>query len=364
MNNEKIRVGIIGLGSWAKHGHIPALQALADEYEIVAVASRHQELADDYAAQFQIRYAFREEQALIACPNVDLVVVSAPTIEHARLAKLAIAAGKDVYSEWPMTTSTADSEELLALAEAKGVRHLVGLQRRLGPSARYLRDLVRQGYVGQVRSARLTVSVAAFGPTMSEKYAWAFPAASFSHVLSIYGGHFMDVLFQAVGFPKKLTAIVQNQFPCLTVVETGEQIPNTTPNEVLVIGTLAASGLFAVQIEGGQQHRTGLQIDITGTEGVLRMTNSLDPGNQVGNTIEGLTGDEQSFSPLLVPADYQSFAGIHLDANAPDMAYLYAAYAHDRQHGTSEASNFADALKLHYLLDQIEQTSGVFFNQG
>jgi hypothetical protein len=49
---------------------------------------------------------------------VDLVLVLAPAVEHAQLAKIAIAAGKDVYSEWPLITSTADLEELLALAEA------------------------------------------------------------------------------------------------------------------------------------------------------------------------------------------------------------------------------------------------------
>jgi predicted dehydrogenase len=80
-------------------------------------------------------------------------VVLAPAPEHAPLAKAAIAAGKDIYSEWPLTTKTSDSEELLSLAEAKEVRHIVGLQRRLGPSARYTRDLVKQGYVGRIRSA-------------------------------------------------------------------------------------------------------------------------------------------------------------------------------------------------------------------
>jgi predicted dehydrogenase len=116
---------------------------------------------------------------------VDLVLVPAPAVEHAQLAKLAIAAGKDVYSEWPLITSTADSEELLALAEAKDVRQLVGLQRRPGPSGHYLCDLVKQGYVGRIRSARMTVSVDAFVPLMSEKHAWTFPVANFSHVLSV-----------------------------------------------------------------------------------------------------------------------------------------------------------------------------------
>lgn len=144
MSSGKIRVGIVGAGGWAKYGHIPALQSL-EEFEIVAVSSRNKELAQEYAAKFNILHPFDDPQALITHPDVDLVAVLAPAPEHAGLAKAVIAAGKDVYSEWPLTTTTSDSEELLGLAEAKGVRHIVGLQRRHGPSARYTRDLVQAG---------------------------------------------------------------------------------------------------------------------------------------------------------------------------------------------------------------------------
>jgi predicted dehydrogenase len=361
MSNGKIRVGIIGAGGWAKYGHIPALQALKEDFEIVAVASRKKELAEEYKAKFNLLHAYDDPQALIDCADVDLVAVLAPAPEHARLVRAAITAGKDVYSEWPLTTKTSESEELLAMAEAKGVRHIVGLQRRLGPSARYTRDLVKQGYVGKIRSARMTVSADAFRPTMPGRYEWAFHASNFSHVLSIYGGHFMDVLFQSVGFPKKLTAVVETQFPFFTVAETAEQIPNTNPNEVMVIGTLEGAGLFSVQIEGAQQHRTGLQIDITGTEGVLRITNLLAFENKEDNHVEGMNGEESSLAPLPVPPAYHSLAVSHLDASAQDVAYLYAAYARDRKNGTSEASNFGDGVRQHHLIDQIVQTSETFF---
>ena len=117
--------------------------------------------------------------------------------------KQAIAAGKDVYSEWPLTTSTAESEELLSLAEAKGVRHIVGLQRRMGPSARYTRDLVKKGYVGKIRGVQMTVSADAFVPEMSIRHSWAFDSSNFSNVLSIYAAHFGDMLFRSVGFPER-----------------------------------------------------------------------------------------------------------------------------------------------------------------
>jgi predicted dehydrogenase len=361
MSKEKIRVGIIGLGGWAKYGHIPVLQALKDDYEIVAVSSRKIELAREYAEKFNIRHAFDDERVLANHHDVNLVVILAPAPEHARLVKIAIEAGKDVYSEWPLSTNTADSQELLTLSESKGVKHIVGLQRRMSPSARYTADLVKQGYVGQVRSAHMTVNVDAFPDVMSERHAWAFDAASFSNVLSVYAAHFGDMLFQSIGFPKKLTAIIENQFPFFTIAETGQKIPNANPNEIMVIGTLERGGLFSIQIEGGQKHKTGVQIDITGTKGVLRISNVRGFENIDDNSIEGMNGDATALSPLPVPSEYKSLKLDHLDASVQDVAYLYAAYARDRQNGTSEASNFSDALSQHYFIDQIVQTSESFF---
>jgi predicted dehydrogenase len=118
---------------------------------------------------------------------------------------------------------------------------------------------------------------------------------------------------------------------------------------------------FQFKSKGGQQHRTGLLIDITGTEGVLRVTNSRAFENKEDNSIEGVNGDGLSLSPLPVPTEYRSLANSSLDASVEDLAYLYAAYAHDRKNGTSEASNFTDALRQHQLIDQIVQTSETFF---
>ena len=86
-----------------------------------------------------------------------------------------------------------------------------------------------------------------------------------------YGGHFQDLLFNAVGFPAQMTAIVRNQFPLTEGIETGEKVPTTRPDAAMAIGTLENGALFAVQVEGAQPWRTGLLINITGTEGVLRV---------------------------------------------------------------------------------------------
>lgn len=357
---SKIRVGIIGTGGWARYGHIPALHSL-DGFEVTALAGRNKEKVAKYAEQFGIPHAFGSAEELLAFPEVDLVVVLAPTPEHGRLAKAAIEAGKDVYTEWPLSTTTKESEEILALAQAKGVKHVVGLQRRFSPSSRYWHDLMKQNYVGQVRAVRMSVGVDAFGELMPEFAKWALDAKNFTEVLSIYGGHFHDMLFHGVGFPEKLTAVAQNQFPVTTIIETGEKVPYTSPNEVMVIGTLMNGGLFSIQLEGGQIHRTGLQIDITGTEGVLRITNARGFENEHDNTVSAMKNGAQSFAVLPVPSEYASLPVSHLDASSQDVAYLYSAYAHDKATGSTTVTTFEDAVRQHQLIDQITTTSTSFF---
>lgn len=358
--SSKIRVGIIGTGGWARYGHIPALQAL-EAFEITALAGRNIEKVKNYAAQFGISQAYGSPEELLANPDIDLVVVLAPTPEHARLAKAVIAAGKDVYSEWPLSTTRSESEAILMLSREKGVKHIVGLQRRFAPSSRYWHDLIKQGIVGKIRAVRMSVGVDAFSEVMPEFAKWALNAANFTEVLSIYGGHFHDMLFHGVGFPEKLMAIAVNQFPVTTIAETGEKVPYTSPNEVMVIGTLEGGALFSIQLEGGQKHRTGLQIDITGTEGVLRITNARGFENKDDNIIEVMRNGVEIFEKLPVPVEYAFLPVSHLDASSQDVAYLYAAYAQDKTTGLNDATTFEDALRQHQLIDQITESSARFF---
>lgn len=361
MSRNQIGVGIIGAGGWAKHGHIPAIRQL-DQFRIVAVSSRRQKTADALAAELDVPHGYGDYQDLIADSDVDLVVIPTPGPEHAYLVRAAIASGKDVYSEWPLTTSTAESPELLKLAEERGIRHVVGLQRRFAPSADYAHDLIDQGYVGTIRGVSMSVGVDAFAPSMAERYRWTIDEANFTNVLSIYAGHFFDLLFHLVGRPGKFTAITQNQFPATAIVETGEQVPNTSADEIVVIGALQPTGLFTIQIEGAQTHKTGLQIDITGTDGVLRITNPRAFQNKHDNTLEGMRDGATTFTPLPVPDEYAPLGSPDLDVSSLDTAYLYAAYARDRATGTSDASNFHDAVELHQMIDRVIATSHAFFS--
>ncbi len=349
---DKIGVGLAGVGNWAQYGHIPALRLLP-EYRIVALSSRTKDRAAQLADQYSIPHHFTNVVGLASHEEVDLVVVLPPAPEHLFVVKAAFAAGKDVLCEWPLTTKTSDSLDLLAIARASGCRHITGLQRTVGAGARYLRDLIASGAVGQLRSVRMHVSVPSFGPVRPPGLSWTVDANNFSHVLSIYGGHFMHMLFAAVGQPQMLNAFVRTQFPELTLSGMSGPFPNTTPDGVVAQGVLVSGALFQIQIEAGKRNGAGLQIDITGFEGDLKVWNDKAFVTQRDNVMEGSTNQQPVWAELPVPSAYHQIPDSSLDFSVQDLAHLYAAFAHDRAHGTRTAPDFADAVALHRIIDAI-----------
>jgi predicted dehydrogenase len=349
-----LRVGVIGVGNWAKHGHLRVLDLLP-QYTLQAIYSHRREAAEAAAREYRIGRVAESMDELIESADIDLVIVLNTAPQHAQTVKRVIAAGKHVYCEWPLTTTLAESEELLRLAEARGVRHVVGLQRRLAPHNRYVRDLIEQGYVGELRSVRMHVSMNYFQATRSRALEWTVPPENFSSVVAIYGGHFLDMLFSGTAWPVSIAALTPNQFPAVTIRETGIATPTSTPDQLVLAGMLNGSAVLSVHIEGGKRNGSGVQIDITGTEGDLRITNASAFGD-VGDDYEifGAHGDKQPLERLDVPDSYRRLPDSPLPSAVLELAELYWAYAHDVANGTHTAPTFADAVRMHHLIDSAQ----------
>jgi predicted dehydrogenase len=352
---RKIRVGIVGAGNWANHGHLRVL-TLLPEYEVVAIYARRKDAAIAAAKKFDVAHVCESVEALIALPEVDLVLVLNTAPQHAETVRAVIAAGKHVYCEWPLTTRTDIAEDLLDRARHAGVRHIVGLQRRLAPHNRYLRDLLADGYVGTLRSVRLHVSVNYFQALRPKALDWTVPPENFSSVVAIYAGHFLDMLFHAVGKPTRHSALMVNQFNEVTIAETGEVIQTTTPDQLVLSAELGGTAVLSVHIEGGKRNGSGVQIDITGDAGDLRITNASAFG-ELDYLIEGAKGDDQPLTKLEVPASYDWLPESNLPASVLELASLYAAFARDLADGTTTAPTFEEAVWLHRLFDAFATSS-------
>jgi predicted dehydrogenase len=353
----KIRVGLLGIGNWAIRGHIPVLKLLP-QYDLVAIQSSRKDHVDAIAKRFGIARSTTSITEVAEHPEIDLVAVLTAAPQHADAVQAVLAAGKDVYCEWPLTTNTKLAIELLELARNAGGHHVIGLQRRLAPTFRYLRDLLEQGYAGKVRSVRMHISMNYFQRRRSNALRWTIPPENFSNAISIYGGHFMDALFTATGWPGALAALLINQFNEITIEETGEAFSTTTPDQLLLTGLIAKNAVVSVHVESGKRNNAGVQIDVTGEDGDLLVRNSSAFGD-IGDdyVIEGAQGEGSPLQRLPVPPSYNWVPPSNLPSSVIELANLYAAYAKDLSFGTHWAPTFSDGLRMHRLLDEAKSSS-------
>jgi predicted dehydrogenase len=352
----KIRVGLVGAGQWAAFGHIPALRSLP-RYELHAVATTRKSTAQEAAAKFGFPHAHVGYDSLIADPDVDLVVVNNRAPEHFPVALAAIEAGKHVYCEWPLTTNTADSKALLNATVKADVRHAVGLQRRMSSSSFHLQRLLSEGYVGDVRSVRLHVTEPTFYKSRLKVLWFTVPGENFSSVASIYAGHYLDMVLNCVGWPRDLSALLVNQFESVELEESGEVLSSTAPDQMLISGTLEGGSTVSVHVEGGKRNGYGVRLDITGTEGDLRLTYSDAFSNWNDGVLEGARGSRQPLVELPTPEDLRWLPTSGLKGSVLELANLFAAFEKDIAEGTSHAPNFADGVRLHRLLDAVTESS-------
>src|SRR5438477_2734240 len=130
----------------------PLLKSLSDDFEITALSTSRRESADATSKLFDVPVAFDNHEELVNRANVDVVAITVNVPHHLESATAALEAGKAVYCEWPLGNGLVEAQTLAALAKTKGVLAVVGLQARSAPSVAYVRDLIKQGYVGEVLS--------------------------------------------------------------------------------------------------------------------------------------------------------------------------------------------------------------------
>src|SRR5438874_826347 len=240
-NGAKIRVGIIGANpdrGWAAQAHIPALTSLSDDFEITALSTSRRESADAARERFGVPAAFDNHQDLVISPAVDVVAVTVKVPYHLELATAALEAGKAVYCEWPLGNGLTEAEELAALAKQAGVLAVTGLQARSAPSVAYVRDLIKQGYVGEVLSTTLVGSGMGWGPTVERFNAYLNDKKNGATMLSIALGHAADALCHCLGEVRELSATMAMRRKTFTIAGTGETKPMNAEDQVGVTGLL------------------------------------------------------------------------------------------------------------------------------
>jgi D-xylose 1-dehydrogenase (NADP+, D-xylono-1,5-lactone-forming) len=153
MADRRLRWGILGAARIARKALIPAIRASSNGV-LAAVASRDAERARSLARESGAVRWHGSYGALLDDPEVDAVYVPLPNALHRPWAMSAAVAGKHVLCEKPMALDAAECREMEAVAAAHGVKLMEAFMYRFHPRIEGLRELVRSGRIGEVRTVR------------------------------------------------------------------------------------------------------------------------------------------------------------------------------------------------------------------
>ena len=352
----RIRVGIIGANSdrgWAAQAHIPALRSLSDDFEITALSTTRRESADAAGELFGVPAAFDNHQELVNSPAVDVVAVTVKVPHHLELATAALDAGKAVYCEWPLGNGLREAETLAALAKKQGVLTVAGLQARSAPAVAYVRDLVRQGYVGEVLSTTLVGSGMGWGPTVEPYNAYLNDKKNGATMLSIALGHAADALCYCLGEVHELSATTAMRRKTFTIAGTSESKPMNAEDQIGVSGLLEGGAAFSIHYRGGVSRGTNLLWEINGTQGDLQLSAAGGQAQIFELDVRGGTGAQPLLELLPVPEEYR-WAPPQVPGPSTNVAQAYAHFARDYREETHLCPTFEDAVTRHRMLDAIE----------
>ncbi len=170
---NKVKVAIIGAGWWGTTAHLPAFQR-HPQAELVAVQARTLDKASRIASDFGVPHACTTVDEVMAVDGLEAVAISSTPNVHYAQAKAALERGLHVLIEKPMTITVAESEELVDLAQRKGVQFIVSCPWHYTSHGAEARRLVQSGVLGEVKMISMLMTNLTAGLYRGEPFAQAF----------------------------------------------------------------------------------------------------------------------------------------------------------------------------------------------
>jgi predicted dehydrogenase len=353
---DKIRLGLIGAsvsGTWSSRSHLPALGASAD-VELTAVCTTRADSAEAARQAYGAQLAFDDYRNMIASPEIDAVAVVVRVPSHYAPTKAALEADRHVYCEWPLGRTTAEAEELAALAKAKGLVTAIGLQARVNPAIMHMKELVEAGYVGEMMAVH--VSMIREGVlTRPSHRTWQRDAELGANTLTIANGHTIDAMRFVTGDFSRLSAVVATQ--AKQWLDTGINTPVdvTSPDNIAVSGWLNNGAVVSSHVGHIPFAGTGYRMEVYGREGTLVASGEDSP--QLGEVVLHGAKRDNKLAPIPIPARFTIASPGTPSGEAGNVGQMYALFARAIREGNGQQPDFATAVELHRLVDAIKQAS-------
>ncbi|CUX06678.1 Oxidoreductase domain protein [Agrobacterium fabacearum S56] len=289
MNKKTLNIGLIGSGFMGQ-AHSDAYRRAGMLYRdlpavprLCLLADATDELAADAAARFGFERSTGDWRKLVKDPEIDVVDITSPNSMHHEMAMAAIAAGKHVYCEKPLSVTLEEAEEMAAAARSKGVKTMVAFNNIKTPAAMLAKQLIDKGDIGTPMRFRGWFDQGFFSdPELPFSWRCTRKDAG-SGALGDLGSHVISVAQYLMGDFESVIAQTQTFFPTRPVpqggsgygAKAGSEAPRAVVENEDQIQTLvrfangAGGTIEASRVAAGKVF--GIYWEVSGTEGTILM---------------------------------------------------------------------------------------------
>jgi len=317
---KTIRLGTVGLGGIAQHVHLPGSVRCPD-FRLTAICDIDEEklqlVGDRYGIDPSLR--FTDYRDLIRCTQVDAVDICTPNDVHFQVALAAAKAKKPYACEKPVTMTAEEADILAACTKENAVPGMLCFSYRFKPAARYARDIIARGLLGELYHVNATYYQAWGLPEAGTPLVWRFiRERTGSGALGDLGCHALDLVRFITGLEVQKvvghagTFVKQRKMPDRD--EVGEVDVDDFFNYLCELEGEASASFQISRFGFGRGNYQ--RVEIYGSHGSLIYKLDERPGlDELEVCVGQPQGESHVFTPMTVPEKFrsdqmQSFADI------------------------------------------------------
>lgn len=339
MTSETVRVGVIGTG-FATKVQVPAFQRCAG-VEVVALASGREERARQEAERFDLAVAYGDYRKMLAEQDLDLVSIVTPPYLHHEMTMAALEAGHNVLCEKPFAKNLDQGREMLAAAEQAGVIHAVDHEFRYLPARLRMKELVDDGYLGEVRTVRISSLSDMLLDVDGRPWSWWSDLDCAGGILGAQGSHLIDSLIWYFGDIAAVAAQLDTFIRRRPMPDGSEWRDVTSDDQVAALFRLA-NGAQVNFLVSGVTRPQGVRFEAYGSDGALIIDEPSLFGARRGGELE----------PIELPPPPPLQAGDD-GRISPFLAFLDRFLPRLRGEAGPDVPNFRDGLRVQAVMDAI-----------
>jgi len=199
---QLVKTGLCAFGMSGKVFHAPFLK----EHPGFFLSAIVERTKNDSAEQYPDATIYRSVEEMLEQSDVELVVINTPVQTHFEYAKKALEAGKHIIVEKPFTVNASEAQQLVDLAEEKGLFISVYQNRRFDRDYLQVQKMISEQKLGNIREAEIRFD--RFRTDPSGKQHKESPEQTGSGALHDLGAHLIDQAVQYFGMPDRIFADV------------------------------------------------------------------------------------------------------------------------------------------------------------